>query len=794
MRILVDGQCLQTTSLKRGIGSYLLGLLSGLKKISNLDLKVLLNGSVSVESLDETLSVLLEVIDKKQIIYFYSAGVLNFDDYGSNCYEDSEELYVARVANEKVDWLVIPSIFESLSTENVILPPVSKLQNYTKVALISHDLIPYIDKSKFLPSSRTCICYKTCLEQARLADFYICNSKDTEKKTRSILNVDNCVTIYGSGKAVKSQNPANKVSRVERIDSDFIFYFGGLDERKNVQTLISAFLALPTSILEKTYLIIACGSNKIQKQKLLNQFKEKNILFLDFLSEEDLAWFIQNASVCVFPSENEGLGLPIIEIFQNKGRCICSRIPAHLEIYDFDQGLFNPHDKNTLTNILSNVLTDNEFKLLLSKYCEEQGKRFSWEECAKKLIQALYNSKKNNKECKNYKFTLENFGKFRRTKDERINLSIALRKQFIPTIYFDVSNFCRTTAHTGIQRVVGALVSQYGNFYKNHDVVYVAHCENSTYRRVVLEDGKWIEKEIVEPVCGDYYIAIDLVANELNASKKLIKFWSDRGVILVYCIHDIGFVLYPQNIAGTGAVQLLTDYLRFAAQEAKVIVSPSNAVTQEVISWCKNEKLYSQDVQYKWFHLGCNFEVDQVGLPTIGKEKNTKSRFKFLTVSTIEPRKDYALLLDAFSILRDKNLDFEIHIVGKKGWKCEAIVKKLSDKQYCNGKLFWHSNCSDEELEKLYNTSNCFVFTSMYEGFGLPLVEAAHYGLPLMLRDIPVFRELAGEHAIYFKNAKQLADHMKNAITTPGYLVASNGIEALSWQQSATNLWNAIVK
>lgn len=83
MRILVDGQCLQTTSLKRGIGSYLLGLLSGLKKISNLDLKVLLNGSVSVESLDETLSVLLEVIDKKQIIYFYSAGVLNFDDFST---------------------------------------------------------------------------------------------------------------------------------------------------------------------------------------------------------------------------------------------------------------------------------------------------------------------------------------------------------------------------------------------------------------------------------------------------------------------------------------------------------------------------------------------------------------------------------------------------------------------------------------------------------------------------------------------------------------------------------------
>ena len=68
----------------------------------------------------------------------------------------------------------------------------------------------------------------------------------------------------------------------------------------------------------------------------------------------------------------------------------------------------------------------------------------------------------------------------------------------------------------------------------------------------------------------------------------------------------------------------------------------------------------------------------------------------------------------------------------------------------CGKRLFWFDGPSDEYLEKIYAASSCLIAASEGEGFGLPLIEAARYGLPILARDIPVFREVAGEHAFYF--------------------------------------------
>jgi hypothetical protein len=84
------------------------------------------------------------------------------------------------------------------------------------------------------------------------------------------------------------------------------------------------------------------------------------------------------------------------------------------------------------------------------------------------------------------------------------------------------------------------------------------------------------------------------------------------------------------------------------------------------------------------------------------------------------------------------------------GWLVETLVERLRHHKELGQRLFWLEGISDEYLEKVYAASICLLMASEGEGFGLPLIEAAQHKLPILARNIPVFREVAGEHAFYF--------------------------------------------
>jgi glycosyltransferase involved in cell wall biosynthesis len=123
----------------------------------------------------------------------------------------------------------------------------------------------------------------------------------------------------------------------------------------------------------------------------------------------------------------------------------------------------------------------------------------------------------------------------------------------------------------------------------------------------------------------------------------------------------------------------------------------------------------------------------------------------------------------------------------------EALVERLRNHPEIGKRLFWFEGIDDEYLCSLYAQSDALIAASLGEGFGLPLIEAAQYGLPLIARDIPVFREVAGEHAFYFKgeDAQSLAKsvtawlelHRSAAQPKP------DGMPWMTWDQSAGQLY-----
>jgi glycosyltransferase involved in cell wall biosynthesis len=121
-----------------------------------------------------------------------------------------------------------------------------------------------------------------------------------------------------------------------------------------------------------------------------------------------------------------------------------------------------------------------------------------------------------------------------------------------------------------------------------------------------------------------------------------------------------------------------------------------------------------------------------------------QQRISFLMVGTIEPRKGHNQILETFEILWKDGLDLRLVFVGKQGWMVDQLIKKIQTHSELNKKLYWFQEASDNLLSRMYSTCSCLIAASYAEGFGLPLVEAAQYKLPLLVRDIPVFLEIAG--------------------------------------------------
>ena len=108
-------------------------------------------------------------------------------------------------------------------------------------------------------------------------------------------------------------------------------------------------------------------------------------------------------------------------------------------------------------------------------------------------------------------------------------------------------------------------------------------------------------------------------------------------------------------------------------------------------------------------------------------------------------------------------------------------------------RLFWLEGISDEYLEKIYDACTCLIMASEGESFGLPLIEAAQHKLPIIARDIPVFREVAGKHAFYFKNSNEpevLAGAIKEwmKLYEQNKHPKSDTMPWLTWKESTKNL------
>ncbi|MFP5247891.1 MAG: glycosyltransferase family 4 protein, partial [Thermoanaerobaculia bacterium] len=203
----------------------------------------------------------------------------------------------------------------------------------------------------------------------------------------------------------------------------------------------------------------------------------------------------------------------------------------------------------------------------------------------------------------------------------------------------------------------------------------------------------------------------------------------------VITIHDLTYKRFPELLQKETLANLESQMLR-EISTADAIVCVSESTRRDLLRY------YEVDPSRVFaIHSG-------LGKPTVAAPIDGLPPRYLLFVSTIEPRKNLETLLDAYERLRDEGrYDGSMVVVGRVGWKSESLVPRL------RGRGIVHLDyVPAPQLATVYRNAELFVFPSLYEGFGFPLLEAMTHGVPAIAANNSSLPEVGGDAALYFES------------------------------------------
>ncbi len=375
-------------------------------------------------------------------------------------------------------------------------------------------------------------------------------------------------------------------------------------------------------------------------------------------------------------------------------------------------------------------------------------------------------------------------------------------------LFVDISELVQRDAKSGIQRVVRSVLQQLLSSRQEGfrvEPVYATTDQGYRYaRRFTLRflgcPDSVFPDDAIEFRAGDLFLGLDLQHHVVLAQQAFYQQLRNCGIQVYFVVYDILPITLPTAFP-KGSAKLHQSWLRVVG-ECDGVACISKAVALEVKDWLeKNGSVRQRPFDIKWFNLGADIEAScpSKGVPDTADEflNVLAKRPSFLMVGTVEPRKGHAQTIAAFEKLWADGIQINLVIIGKQGWMVEDLTRKFRSHPFYGNYLYWLEDISDEYLEKVYGASSALLAASEGEGFGVPLVEAARHKLPIIARDIPVFREAAGDHAFYFrgKAPEDLATAIKEWLDlyARGKAPRSNNLPWITWEESAQQLVDIVL-
>jgi glycosyltransferase involved in cell wall biosynthesis len=293
-----------------------------------------------------------------------------------------------------------------------------------------------------------------------------------------------------------------------------------------------------------------------------------------------------------------------------------------------------------------------------------------------------------------------------------------------------------------------------------------------------------------------------LLCADLNGSLTAAEFLELRrlrliGMRIVLVIYDLLPMRHPELFPELLS-SLVTEWYSRMLGIADAVACISRAVADDLAAWLdENPDVRATPLPIGAFHLGADFPLQTAEAATApdvaAALAAARQRPMVVMTSTVEPRKGYQQAFAAFENLWREGVEIGLTIIGKQGWKMESFAERLRSAPQMGDRVHWLTGCTDSEMRQLYEAGSGLLMASNHEGFGLPIIEAAQAGLAVMARDLPVFREVAGEHARYFSgDSPQALAQALQVWMAEGFTPSPTGMNPLSWDDSFSQL-NAII-
>jgi len=270
----------------------------------------------------------------------------------------------------------------------------------------------------------------------------------------------------------------------------------------------------------------------------------------------------------------------------------------------------------------------------------------------------------------------------------------------------------------------------------------------------------------------------------LHMPANIIPMWISCPTVVT--IHDTATIQFPEIFTYWNR-KYYQAFLPVSSKNASVILTVSNFSKRELVGLLKvnpNKVIVTYNAVSPEFRKISQKKIEYV------KNKYNLNRF-ILTVGTIEPRKNLSRLLKAYALLRRDGFHYKLVHAGPYGWLSNGISREVEQLGLYKEVVFL-GRVSLDELVALYNSAFIFVYPSLYEGFGLPVLEAMACGCPVITSNNSSLPEVAGEAAVMIDpyDVAQIAyaiedlykDQRKvNRLIERGF----NRVKAFSWENCA---------
>ena len=243
---------------------------------------------------------------------------------------------------------------------------------------------------------------------------------------------------------------------------------------------------------------------------------------------------------------------------------------------------------------------------------------------------------------------------------------------------------------------------------------------------------QWVLPRALNKIKADIYLFLAFTSPVLLNKKSIFN-----------TIHDMGAWDSAQSMKVLQKIYWRTTY-RVAAKNSKGIITVSEfskGRIVDILNYPEDKIKVIPSAVYKRV-----IDLSSAKYSDIEKEYQLPSRY-IMSLSTLEPRKNLKILLEAFVDIMDR-VSYDLVLVGRKGWKIDDILQRYN----AQSRIHITGFVADEHVAHIYKNAMCFVFPSLYEGFGLPPIEALSLGTPVVASNAASIPEVLRGQATYFNN------------------------------------------